>query len=45
MHDSVVIEKDRPGGGVPVKMEFYENTGEPAGEPGLTFTAFAHTIL
>jgi hypothetical protein len=34
-----------PGGGVPVKMEFYENAGEPAGEPGLTFTAFAHTIL
>jgi hypothetical protein len=25
-------------------MEFYENTGEPAGDPGLTFTAFTHTI-
>jgi len=30
---------------VPVNMEFYEKTGEPAGDPSLTFTAFAHTIF
>jgi hypothetical protein len=44
MHDLVVVEKDRPGGGVPAKLEFYENAGEAAGESGLTFAAFALKI-
>jgi hypothetical protein len=45
MHDSVVIEKDRSGGGALVRMECYENTRELAGEQGLTFAAFALKIL
>lgn len=44
-HDTLPDRKRPSGGGVPIKKEFYENAGEPAGDPGLTFTAFTHTIL